>query len=113
MDFLIKKDKYKKFKYSPLQGEYLKSLDLKIDKDDLNTLYVFDGENILFKTQAWRTLAFELGGLWRILAIFSRVIPNFILNYIYDLVAKYRFRFFGKLNSCRVPSSEEQDIFIL
>lgn len=112
VDFLIQKDTQRKFQYSPLQGEYIKTLDVNIDLKNLKTLYVYDGQRLLSKTKAWRTLADELGGVWGMLATISRVIPIFILDFVYDLIAKSRYRIFGERSSCRMPTPEERDLFI-
>lgn len=112
VDFLIARDKHKKFKYSPLQGEYVKSLGLKLNLQNLDTLYVHDGEHLLAKTKAWRLLAFKLGGFWKFLAFLSYILPLFVWNFIYDLIAKNRYKIFGKRETCRLPTPEEQDLFI-
>jgi predicted DCC family thiol-disulfide oxidoreductase YuxK len=112
VDFLIQKDKNKKFKYSPLQGEYIKKLNINIDKNNLDTLYVYDGEILLSKTKAWRCLAEELGGIWKFLAILSQILPLFILDFFYDVVAKNCYKIFNKRDVCRLPSPEEQSLFL-
>lgn len=83
-----------------------------IDLKNLKTLYVYDGHKLLSKTKAWRTLADELGGVWGVLATVSRIIPVFILDFFYDLVAKSRYRVFGERPDCRIPTPEERDLFI-
>lgn len=111
VDFLMARDKQKKFKYSPLQGEYIKNLAINIDISNLDTLYVYDGQRLLTKTKAWRILAYELGGIWKVLSICSKIIPIFILDSIYDLIAKHRYKFFGKKENCRLPTPDEREFF--
>lgn len=113
VDFLMARDKNKKFKYSPLQGEYIKTLGLDLNLQDLQTLYVHDGKILLQKTKAWRFLAFQLGGPWKFLASMSYVFPLFFLDFIYDLIAKNRYKIFGKRETCRLPTVDEQDLFLL
>ena len=113
VDFLIARDKHKKFKYSPLQGEHVKSLGLSLDLQNLDTLYVYDGEELLAKTKAWRFLAFKLGGIWKFLALLSFVVPLFVWDLIYDFIAKNRYKIFGKRETCRLPTPEEQELFLL
>lgn len=119
VDFLIARDYQRKFVYSPLQGNFVRELnyqldskELQINPNNLQTLYVYDGQVVLEKTKAWQRLAIELGGFWGILARTSKVIPVFLLNLIYDLVSKNRFRFFGKRETCRLPTTEEQHLFL-
>ncbi len=112
VDFLIARDTQKKFKYSPLQGEYIKALNVNIDTNNLDTLYVYDGFKIFEKTKAWTLLAYELGGFWKFLSICSKIVPVFILDFFYDLIARYRYKIFGKKETCRLPSPEQRDLFL-
>jgi predicted DCC family thiol-disulfide oxidoreductase YuxK len=112
VDFLIARDKQKKFKYSPLQGQYIKKLNIELNVLNLETLYVYDGKNILSKTKAWQVLAYELGGVWKFLSVVSKIIPIGLLDLIYDVVAKNRHKFFGKLDTCRLPTPEQRELFL-
>ncbi|HAY76077.1 MAG TPA: thiol-disulfide oxidoreductase, partial [Opitutae bacterium] len=53
----------------------------------------------------------DLGGFWK-LSSFFLVIPSFLRDGMYDLVAFNRYRLFGKLESCRVPTVEEKESFL-
>ncbi len=112
VDFLILRDKQNKFIYSPLQGEYIKTLKTDVNIKNLETLYVFDGQIIYEKTLAWRLLATELGGVWKWLAKLSFVLPLFVCDKIYDFIAKHRYKFFGRREVCRRPTAEEQKLFL-
>ena len=119
VDFLIARDSQRKFLYSPLQGDFVRELnyrldskELQINPNNLQTLYVYDGKVVLEKTKAWQKLATELGGPWKVLARISFVIPNFILNLAYDVISKNRFKFFGKRETCRLPTTEEHHLFL-
>ena len=52
-----------------------------------------------------------MGGLWAIAMMF-RVIPAMVRNAIYDIVAKNRYKVFGKYDTCRIPSPEEMGRFL-
>lgn len=112
VDFLIVRDKHKKFRYSPLQGEYIKTLGLNLNLEKLDTLYVYHDGVTYEKTHALRKLAIGLGGVWNVLGILSIILPVFIWNFIYDRIAKNRYKIFGKRETCRLPTPEEQDLFL-
>lgn len=118
VNFIIKHDKNKKFKYSPLQGEFIKTISFNNDKHkvkdiiNLDTICLYNGPSLFIKTQAWRIILKELGGGYRLLYYLSYLLPAIILDQFYDLIAKNRYAFFGRLPHCRVPSETEKDLFV-
>jgi predicted DCC family thiol-disulfide oxidoreductase YuxK len=53
----------------------------------------------------------EIGGVWR-WAHWLRIIPRFLRNLVYRLVAKYRYVIFGKNTTCRMPLPDERLQFL-
>ena len=53
----------------------------------------------------------EIGGIWSVFYVFI-IIPVFIRDTVYRLVAKNRYKWFGKLDACRVPTAEEKAVFL-
>jgi predicted DCC family thiol-disulfide oxidoreductase YuxK len=112
IDFMIKVDSKAIFKFSPLQSEYAKKHLSKSDIEDLKSVVVLiDGQSYRQAPAVIKALT-QLGGLWSLLAIFN-IFPDFLLNFFYNLVAKNRYKFFGKRETCRLPTSEEKLRFIL
>lgn len=52
-----------------------------------------------------------LGGFWRLLYILV-IIPRPIRDFVYDFIARRRFRWFGRRDQCRIPSSQERERFL-
>jgi predicted DCC family thiol-disulfide oxidoreductase YuxK len=112
VDFMMKIDKEEKFKFSPLQSEFAKSRLLPKYTEDLKSVVVeIDGE-ILEKSDAVLRVLESLGGKWK-LASSLKIIPSFLRNAGYDLVAEMRYKIFGKKSTCRLPTPKEKDRFIL
>jgi len=108
VDILIKLDTQKSFKYTSLQGEYVKTLDIETDIDSI----IFYEDGILYyKSTAILKILRSLGDIWVMSNIFY-LIPKVIRDFIYDVIAKYRYKIFGKRDSCRMPKEGEQDLFI-
>ncbi len=108
IDMLIKLDKHGIFKYTSLQGEYVKTLDIAEELDSI----VFDEEGMLYyKSTAIIKIVRSLGGMG-ILANIFYIIPTFIRDFIYDVIAKYRYHIFGKMESCRMPNKGEEELFL-
>lgn len=108
VDFLIRKDTQQKFLYSPLQGIEAK----KYEFPDSETLYVWTGDRMLSKSEAWLYLMLEIGGVWAVMVQPFRLLPFSVMNIFYDLVAKFRYKIFGKKESCRIPTEQERHLFL-
>jgi predicted DCC family thiol-disulfide oxidoreductase YuxK len=83
---------------------------------DLDTLYVIahrrgGPEKLLFRAEAVLFILQELGSVWRSAAVLA-ILPNRLLNILYNVVASSRYRFFGKYDSCPLPDQEHRSRFI-
>jgi len=112
VDFVMKNDKNNTFLFSPLQSEFAqKKLPTKFTQD-LNTVVLLNQREIKSKAHAVIEICQILGGFWKV-AIVLKLLPDFILNFFYDLVSKYRYLIFGKKETCRIPTEQEKIKFIL
>ena len=64
-----------------------------------------------FKSLAAFRIVRYFGGIWKGLIIFS-VLPKFITDFFYDIIAKNRYKWFGKKDSCMIPSPEIRSRFL-
>lgn len=105
--FIIKKDPKSQFKFTALQSEMGKLLLKKyiLESNNLNTVVYIKGENYFLKSTAILNIVKDLGGYWKLFYVFI-LIPKFLRDFIYDLIAKSRYRIFGKKESCMIPSPE-------
>lgn len=113
IDFVIKGDKKDLFRFAALQSEtgekYLKQFGL--SNTDFDTFILIDQEEYFTKSTAALKITKELKS-W--LKFFYPLIflPQFLRDFIYDLVAKSRYKIFGKRDVCRIPTEEEKKKFI-
>ena len=108
VDILIKIDQEKIFTYTSLQGEFVKTLDL---EPDIDSILFYKDDTVYYKSTAILKIFQALGGIWKITAIFF-LIPKIFRDYLYDTIAKYRYKIFGKRKHCRLPNVSEKDLFI-
>jgi|TARA_B100001094_G_C18078973_1_gene744136 predicted DCC family thiol-disulfide oxidoreductase YuxK len=110
--FIIKNDKRDIFKFAPLQSEYGINVQNRhnINTNEINSIILINGEKIFTKSNAALRIAKDLGAPYFIFYIFI-VIPVFIRNFIYDFIAKNRYKWFGKMESCMIPSNELKNKF--
>ena len=114
VDFIIKRDKDKTLKFATLQSDAGKKIanQFSIVNKNIDSIIFIKGGNYFARSDAVLEIAKELKSFWKILYLL-KVIPRHLRNFIYDLIAKYRYAIFGKRNSCRVPTSEEISRFII
>ena len=112
--FIIKRDTKSKFKFAALQSQPGQTLLRKfgLSENDINTLVYIKGEKYFLKSSAVLYLLKDLGGFWKIFFVFI-IIPKFIRNIFYNLIAKTRYRILGKRETCMVPYPELQNKFLL
>ena len=63
------------------------------------------------KSNAVLAIVFQLGFPYSLLYVF-KLIPRFLRNYVYDIVAKNRYQWFGEKETCRIPTEEEKSLFM-
>jgi predicted DCC family thiol-disulfide oxidoreductase YuxK len=111
VDFLIRRDHDQAFSFAPLQGETARQK-LPADKlARLNSVVLWNQGQILEKSDAALTVLQQLGGLWWFMRVFW-IAPAFLRDLVYDLIAANRYRFFGKRETCRLPTPEEKARFL-
>ena len=113
VDFLISLDKYKLIHYISLQDERIHPYLIKnnIRPDDLNTIVFFKNGHPTIKSQAifniLKTISF-----FPILISMVNLLPISVTDFFYDIVAKNRHRIIKPREHCRMPTSEERDLFL-
>ena len=113
VDLIQQADRQGIFRYSPLQGEAAKRLS-EIPRGrngDYGTVMLFDEGREYQKSDAVLKILSRLGGLYRAVS-WLHVLPKGIRDVGYDLVARYRYRIFGKKEACRIPTPAERALFI-
>lgn len=78
---------------------------------DFDTFVLIDGDKYYIKSTAGLIVAKNLPGLWKVLYIFI-LIPKPIRDFAYTLIAKNRYKLFGKRGSCRMPTPEDRTKFL-
>lgn len=114
VQFIIKRDRKKKFSFTTYQSIIGQDILLQCGfptTDQSTVVYVKKGIPY-FKSKAVLKILRDLGCCWNLLYILN-IIPSFIRDFVYDIIAKNRYRLFGKRESCMVPTSEMMDRFLL
>ncbi|MBO3117785.1 DUF393 domain-containing protein [Winogradskyella sp. DF17] len=113
--FVIKHDNENHFLFAPLQSKVgnsiIETFNIDTDKTDSILLYSPANHTLKIKSSAALNIAKKLGFPTNLATIFL-IVPNFIRNWVYDIVAKHRYNWFGKKEACMIPTPELQAKFI-
>lgn len=114
VNFVIKRDKKDLFRFAALQSEKAKEFSDKFnfDTSSMNTFVLIDGDHLYTKSTAALKICKQLTGPIKIFYPFISL-PKIFRDFIYDLVAQNRYKFFGKRGSCRIPTAEEKLKFLV
>ncbi len=113
VNFILARDPRELFLFSPVQSAFADDLLKKHGLQgigDESFVLVKNGKCYL-RSDAALQISRELSGLWSILYVL-RFVPRFVRNQLYDLVARHRYRVFGKKEHCMVPTKKLQRRFI-
>lgn len=113
VQFLIRNDKKKCLYFASLQSDFGQEVLRKFNlpQSDFNSFVLLEGEKIYLRSSAALRIAYFLGGWWKIFQIFW-IVPRFVRNAIYNLIAKNRYKWFGKKTECMMPSPELKERFL-
>jgi predicted DCC family thiol-disulfide oxidoreductase YuxK len=111
VDFIIRKDKKEYFKFGALQQSADLLEQFNISPEYLNSLVLIEDGQVYYKSTAALKIARRLDGPLPILYPFI-LLPTLLRDPIYNWIANNRYQWFGKGNSCRLPTPEEARRFI-
>ena len=100
---ILKADRKKKFVFQALQHSS--------ESQNFETIVVTDNQSTFEYFDAVLKIGKELGGIYRAIAIF-RLLPRSWRHSLYIWIARNRFHWFGKRDTCYLPSEEEKERFI-
>jgi predicted DCC family thiol-disulfide oxidoreductase YuxK len=114
IQYVIKHDKKNVFMFTALQSEAGQQIIKKynIDTNKVDSVLLYTPKNgIDSKSTAALKIANDLGFPQSIMTVFF-IIPPFIRNWVYDYIAKHRYKWYGKKESCMIPSPELKSRFL-
>lgn len=113
--WILKRDRNAVFRFASLQGgtgqKMLRERGIDPGANFESMILVEPSVAYYTKSSAALEIARQLGGLWSIFTIFSWI-PRPLRDAVYDLVAKNRYRWFGKREECMLPRPEWKDRFL-
>jgi predicted DCC family thiol-disulfide oxidoreductase YuxK len=118
VQFVLPRDPGHAFDFAALQSAAGRTLVRRLGRspDDLDSFYVVTGYRsaspvLLERSSAAFFVARKLGLPWAVFSMFG-VLPRALTDAVYNLVARYRYRIFGRRDTCAIPAPEHRSRFI-
>ena len=113
VQFVLKHDWKAKFRFASLQSEFGKAILQKhqLPSESFGTFVLVEDDKIHFKSTAALRVVKSLSGRWPLLYVFI-IVPRFIRDAVYGFVARNRYKWFGKRDSCWLPKPEWKERFL-
>lgn len=111
VDFLIRRDKRHVLRFAPLQGLAAQEMVKPEMIEALPSVVFVDKTGAYQRSTAVLRAVAKLGGLWPVVLAFL-IVPRPLRDGIYNWIAKNRYKWFGKRDSCRLPTPEERAMFL-
>ncbi len=112
VDFVLRRDAAGLFRFAPLQGSAAEQVISEEDRARLDSLVLMQQSRIFRKSAAVVRILWRLSPLWAAVGSLLWLIPLPLRDLGYTLVAKNRYRLFGRKESCRLPRPEERARFL-
>jgi len=105
--FIIDRDPKGRYRFASLQSEVGHNQLQKhgLPSNQIDSLVLIRNGHTYIKSTGALYIARHLSGLWPLSFAFI-IIPSPLRNFLYDLLAKYRYKIFGRSDSCRYPTNE-------
>jgi predicted DCC family thiol-disulfide oxidoreductase YuxK len=113
VQFIIKRDNNKYFRFASLQSDFAKIIlqPSQLSENNFSSIILWEDGKIYTQSAAALRITKHLSGGWKLLFALI-IIPAFIRNYMYSIIARHRYRWFGKKEKCWIPNDEWKDLFI-
>lgn len=119
VQFILRRDPNAVFRFASLQSAFAARVVTRhgASPTQLDTFYVVLNyneaqETLICRSDAAIYVLKQLGGIWRVAAIVGGALPQFLRDVAYSIVARNRYRMFGRYDSCPLPSEETRARFV-
>lgn len=113
VQFVIRHDKEAHFRFAALGSPVAVALleGHALPGKELDSVVYLRQGKAYTRSSAALYIANDLGGMWSLMSVFL-LVPRPLRDLVYDVIAKYRYRWFGKQDSCMLPTAELRGRFL-
>lgn len=113
VQFVMARDPQRQFRFASLQSNYGQAIAEKagLSSTDLSSFILYENGVVYTRSTGALKTTKGLSGGWPLLYGFI-IVPKFIRDAVYDLIARNRYRWFGKQETCWLPTPELKSLFL-
>ena len=113
VQFVIRHDPKGKFHFAAIQSDIGRKIFQKygLDSADLQTFVFISDNQVFLRSSAAIEVVSRFGGAWRMFAIFW-LVPRLVRDAVYSTIARNRYRWFGRKDTCMIPTPEIEKRFL-
>jgi len=113
VQFIIKNDHHALFSFASLQSEGAAHLlsEFNLSSNQLDSVIYLEGKKLYTESTAALKIAKHLKSPWKFAYVFI-IVPTPLRNFFYKIIAKNRYKWFGKQNECMIPTPDMKKRFI-
>ena len=113
VQFLLRVDRDRALMFAPLQGETVAALRPRHPEisEKIDTVAYLEEGRVYLRSRAFVRLTRHLPYPWKLVS-WLWIVPAPLMDLFYRLVARVRYRVFGKLDTCRIPAPDERVRFL-
>lgn len=118
VQFVLRHDDEKIFRFASLQSSFGIAVLTQhgVDTSPMGTAYVLvsgdEGQALLQRSASILFLLDRFGGIWSVLAQIIGLLPLRMRDWAYNIIARHRYRIFGRYESCPLPSAADRERFL-
>jgi predicted DCC family thiol-disulfide oxidoreductase YuxK len=119
VQFTLRHDVKRRLKFAALQSDFAAQILTRhaLNPEDLDTVYLVEayglpGERLAERSDAVISVLRQIGGAWAAVAAFLWIIPGWLRDWGYRIIARNRYRIFGKSDTCLWSENQNRDRFL-
>jgi predicted DCC family thiol-disulfide oxidoreductase YuxK len=113
VNFIIRHDKKNHFRFAPLQSAAGKTFldQFHENKEEMNSIVLIENDKLYKRSTAILRITRHLGGAYFLLYGLM-IVPRFLRDAIYNFIGRNRYKWFGKKDSCMIPTDDVKKKFM-
>ena len=112
VDFILARDTRHRFRFAPLQGDTAHQRLPPADVERLDTLILLTATGTYRRSAAVVRILWGMPGIWPLVGVVVWMIPWPLRDLGYRIISAHRLQWFGKKETCRIPTPEERERFL-
>ena len=112
IDWVIRHDSAHRMRFASLQGNTAQRIIHELGPSAPNSVILWQEGQPLFRSAAVTAILKSMGGTWSTIGYAVGMIPDTLADRAYNIIARNRYHWFGKRESCRHPSPAEHNLFL-